>query len=130
MKDKRGLFGLIFIAIIVVAIAVGIYIGYVAFSEDGLVDDIKDELGDGPGDDGVVANTLALDDCGSSDVFGCRRITQGESGDEPAPAPIVCGCIPECDVDEYLVASSSGYGEVWEDGSAKGTFECADEMPA
>lgn len=61
----------------------------------------------------------------SQTTWGCQYITQGAA---PGPdTPVVCGYMPTCSPELSLVA---GLGEgSWPDGSRKGVFGCAADLP-
>ncbi|MFH1506005.1 MAG: hypothetical protein ABIE94_03355 [archaeon] len=63
--------------------------------------------------------------CASGLEWGCGGVTTGADPGEDM-IPEVCGCIPECP-GQFLIAQA--ISSSWPDGSQKGSFFCADELP-
>ena len=97
------------------------------YCDDELNNNFVEYVCPGPCVDGACIENKQ--DCESSFVFSCEKITLGEEPGENETIPVVCGCKPlECRVGEQIVVSLAG--GTWEDDSLKGIFECSEEVPA
>ena len=72
-------------------------------------------------------DNIDFKECSAHTVWRCEKVTEGEY-DSEKENETVCGCVPDCRVDTFLVTSPAE-GK-WPDNTDKGKFECSDNPPS
>ncbi len=76
----------------------------------------------------LLAPSPPRPNCGQKAHWGCGVVTQGAAPDPHHPPPKVCGCVPTCQANEWLLVS--GAPGKWPNGTARGSFSCTPDTVA